>query len=176
VNVGNPIAQAQLGYIVPAARPTETAAAAQQMLLYIVSHGYEGRLGKAAISERGLAYYIDSQYRSGGNDGWLTLAIGVDVDKLEALQALLQTELKRLVTEPPTPAEVEEAKAYLVGRARSAAQSNEELASALARQWLWYGETQTVMQLQQRLSKIDRQVVLDAVPAFIRGTTIVVTQ
>ena len=176
LNIGNPIAQAQLGYIVPAAAPTETAAVAQQLLLYIVSHGYEGRLGKAAISERGLAYYIDSQYRSNGNDGWLTLAIGVDVDKLEALQALLQTELNRLVAEPPTPAEVEEAKAYLVGRARSAAQSNEELASTLATQWLWYGNTQTLQQLELRLDAISRQDVLDAIPAFVNGSTIIVRQ
>ena len=174
--LGVPIAQAQLGYIVPATAPTEVTADAQRLLLYILSHGYEGRLGEVAISENGLAYWIGSEYRSDGSDGWLTLAIGVDHDKLDALQSLLQSELNRLLVEPPTREEVEEAKTHFVGRARSAAQSNAELAAMLAEQWLWYGETQTVKQLERRLAPISRQDVLDLIPAFIKGTTIVITQ
>jgi predicted Zn-dependent peptidase len=176
VNLGVPIAQPQLGYIVPAAAPAEIAADVQQLLLYILSHGYEGRLGKVAISERGLAYWIDSEYRSDGNDGWLTLATGVDHDKLDALRSLLRSELQRLLDEPPTLAEVEEAKTWFIGRARSAAQSNSELAAMLAQQWLWYGETQTAKQLEDRLGRISRQDVLDVIPAFIKGTTIVITE
>jgi predicted Zn-dependent peptidase len=176
VNLGISVAQAQLGYIVPAAEPLDVAADAQQLLLYIVSHGYEGRLGKAAISERGLAYYIDSQYRSGGSDAWLTLSIGVDSGKIKALQELLDGELKRLIDEPPTPLEVEEAKSHFAGRARSAAQSNEELATALARHWLWYENTQTIESLERRLGRVSHQDVLDAIPAFINGTTIIVRE
>lgn len=176
VNLGVPIAQAQLGYIVPAATPTDVAADAQQLLLYILNHGYEGRLGKAAISDRGLAYWIGSEYRSNGSNGWLTLATGVDHEKLDALQSLLRSELNRLLDEPPTLDEVEEAKAHFVGRARSAAQSNAELVTTLAEQWLWYGEPQTVQQLERRLSPISRQDVLDVIPAFIKGTTIVVKE
>jgi zinc protease len=176
VRLGVPIAQPQLGYIVPAAAPAEIAADAQQLLLYILSHGYEGRLGKVAISERGLAYWIDSEYRSDGNGGWLTLATGVDHDKLDALRSLLHSELQRLLEEPPTLAEVEEAKTWFIGRARSAAQSNSELAAKLAQQWLWYGELQTAKRLEGRLGRISRQDVLDVIPAFIKGTTIVITQ
>lgn len=176
VKLGVPIAQAQLGYIVPAAAPIDVAADAQQLLLYILSHGYEGRLGKAAISDRGLAYWIGSEYRSNGSNGWLTLATGVDHDKLDALQSLLRSELNRLLDEPPTREEVDEAKTHFVGRARSAAQSNTELAAMLAEQWLWYGEPQTVKQLEHRLGRISRQDVLNVIPAFIKGTTIVITQ
>jgi predicted Zn-dependent peptidase len=175
VNLGIAIAQAQLGYIVPAAAPDTSTADAQRLLLYIVSHGYEGRLGRAAISDRGLAYYIDSSYRSDGSKAWMTLAIGVDTDKLDALKVLLESELKRLLDEPPTLAEFEEAKSYLLGRALSAAQSNEELATTLAEQWLWYEDTVTPKALDRRLAMISYQELLDAVPAFIGGTTIVVT-
>ena len=176
VRLGVPIAQAQLGYIVPAAAPRDSVAAAQQLLLYILSHDYEGRLGKAAISDRGLAYYIDSRYRSQGEAGWITLAIGVDPEKIGALHALLQSELQRLLDEPPTIAEVEEAKAHFIGRARSASQSNAELAASLSRQWLWYGDVQTVKQLERRLAPISRQDVLDVIPDFIKGSSIVVKQ
>lgn len=176
VRIGHPIAQAQLGYIAPAAAPAERSADAQQLLLYILSHEYEGRLGKAAITERGLAYYIGSEYRVDDGTGWLLLAIGVDSDKLDALRLLLQSELRRLLDAPPSAAEIAEAKEHFIGRARSAAQSNAELAARHARHWFWYGETQTVEELRRRLDAVSRQDVLDEIPAFVRGTTIVVTQ
>ncbi len=176
VNLGIPIAQAQLGYIVPADAPRNKAADVQRLLLYILSHGYDGRLGKIAISERGLAYWVDSRYRSNGNAAFITLGIGVDADKLDALKILLESELQRLQVEPPTIAEFEEAKAHFVGRAYSAAQSNEELANALAEQWLWYGETVTPQALEQRLATISHQELLDAVAAFIGGSSIVIGQ
>jgi len=175
VNLGLPIAQAQLGYIVPAAAPDEKEADTQRLLLYILSHGYDGRLGKIAISDRGLAYYIDSRYQSDGNNAWMTLGIGVDVDKLDDLKALLLSELKRLQDEPPTMVEFEEAKAFRFGRAHSAAQSNEELATMLAEQWLWYEDTITPDVLAARLAAITYEDMLDAIPTFTSGTTIVVT-
>ena len=176
VNLGIPIAQAQLGYIVPAAAPNSKEADAQRLLLYILSHGYDGRLGRIAISDRGLAYYIDSRYRSDGQNAFMTLGIGVDVDKLDALKALLESELKRLSDEPPTTSEFEEAKTYLLGRALSAAQSNEELATMLAEQWLWYQETVTREALATRLATITYEDLLAAVPTLTGGTAIVITR
>lgn len=176
LKIGHPIAQAQLGYIVPAPSPADPRADAWRLLLYILSHGYEGRLGKQAISERGLAYYIDSRYRSDGSDSWITLAAGVDPHKLEPLEALLREELQRLQADPPTAAEVEEAKRHLVGRKVSAAQSNAELADALAAEWIWYGKLQSVEALEARLERIERQDVLEAVAGFTGGTVIAVAE
>ena len=174
VNLQRPVAQAQLGYMVPAPGPREETSLAYRILLYILSHDYEGRLGKEAISNRGLAYYIDSRYRSDGENGWVTLAVGVDPDKLEALKELMKAELGRLRDEPPAPGEIEEAKRHLVGRARSAAQSNRELAAALAETWLWYGDTLTPDALARKLAAITRQEVIEVVPAFIDGSLVVV--
>ncbi len=172
LNIGHPVVQAQLGYIVPAPAPNDPRATAWRLLLYILSHDYEGRLGKEAISRRGLAYYIDSRYRSDGGDGWVTLAVGVDPQKLEALEALLREELRRLEDDPPTAAEVEEAKAHLAGRKLSAAQSNAELARALATEWLWHGQLTSPGEFEARLERVERQDVLDAINDFINGTVI----
>jgi len=176
VSVGVPVAQSHLGYVVPAAGPNTSMADAQRLLLYILSHGYEGRLGKEAIAERGLAYYIDSRYRSDGHDGWITLSIGVDTHKATELHQLLRSELERLVTEPPGTTEVEEAKAHFVGRAQSSAQSNAELTATLARQWLWHGALTDADELRNRLASISQEDVLHAIPAFVEGTTILVTE
>jgi predicted Zn-dependent peptidase len=174
VQLDRPVAQAQVAYIVPAPAPANEQSSAYRILLYILSHDYEGRLGKEAISNRGLAYYIDSRYRSGGADGWITLSVGVDPGKVDALKALLEAELRRLKEEPPTAGEIEEAKRHLVGRARSGAQSNEELAAALAEEWLWYGEILTPEALERKLELVDRQDVLGIMTDFIDGATIVV--
>jgi hypothetical protein len=176
VNLGTPVAQAQLGYIVSAPGPGNRASDATRLLQYILAHGYEGRLGKEVISRRGLAYYIDSRYRSDGTNGWVTLGIGVDPQKVDSLKALLSSELRRLQDEPPSPAEVDEARNYFLGRARSAAQSNEELADELARQWLWYGDTLAAESLRRRLADVSYRDVLNAVPVFINGRTIVITE
>jgi zinc protease len=176
VLLGRPIAQAQLGYMVRAPRPGDERSLAYRILLYVLSHEYEGRLGREAISNRGLAYYIDSRYRSDGGNGWVTLAVGVDPDKLQELKSLLAAELERLRDEPPTIEEIEEAKRHFYGRARSAAQSNQELAQRVAEHWLWHRDALTPKALDRMLGGVGRKDVLDAVPAFIDGVTIVVGQ
>jgi predicted Zn-dependent peptidase len=165
-------AQEALGYVVPAPGAREADAAAWQMAVYLLSHGYEGRLGKEAISRRGLVYYIDSAYGSDGWNGWVTLATGVDPDKLPDMRRLLWSELQRLVDEPPTQAELDEARAHLLGRQVSAAQSNEELAERHAREWLWYGELTDYDTMQARLERVTLDDLHRILPAFTSGTVI----
>jgi len=170
----SPVAQERLGYVARAPGPREPQAAAWWMALYLLSHGYEGRLGKEAISRRGLVYYIDSAYRSNGLGGWVTLSIGVDPAKLPAMRGLLRSELKRLLREPPSQAEVDEARRHLLGRFLSAAQSNDELADRLAREWLWYGRLPDYDALAARLDAVTRQDLLEILPAFTAGTLVAV--
>ena len=169
-----PVAQERLGYLVRAPGPAEPGAAAWWMALYVLSHGYEGRLGKEAISRRGLVYYIDSAYRSNGADGWVTLDIGVDPAKLPAMRVLLRSELQRLREEPPSQAEVDEARRHLLGRFVSASQSNAELADRLSREWLWYGKLMDYESLSARLGGVTREDVLAILPEFTAGAVIAV--
>ncbi|MDX1380096.1 MAG: insulinase family protein [Xanthomonadales bacterium] len=165
-------AQEALGYVVPAPGAREADAAAWQVAVYLLSHGYEGRLGKEAISRRGLVYYIDAAYGSDGWNGWVTLATGVDPDKLPDMRRLLWSELQRLLDEPPTRAELDEARQHLLGRRLSAAQSNEELAGRHARDWLWYGALPDHGQIEERLERITLDDLHRILPAFTTGTVI----
>jgi predicted Zn-dependent peptidase len=169
-----PVAQEQLGYVAPAPGPAEPAAAPWRMALYLLTHGYEGRLGREAISKRGLVYYIDSAYHSDGRRGWVTLSMGVDPDKLPAMRELLRSELARLVSEPPTQADLDEARRHLLGRQLSAAQSNGELADRLARDWLWYGELPGYEDLREQLERVTLQDLLAVLPAFTAGSIVAV--
>ena len=176
LSVGKAVAQAQLGYIAVAPSPGDPRSDAWRLLLYILSHDYEGRLGKKAISESGLAYYIGSDYRSDGTNAWVTLSTGVDANKIAPLGELLFAELERLASEPPSDKEIAEAKSNQLGRLKSSAQSNAELSAELATQWLWHGEIVTVESLHERLDSISRQDILDEITPFISGKMIVVAE
>jgi len=169
------LAQARVGYIVPAPPPGDPASDAWRALMYILSHDYGGRLGDAAISERGLVYYIDTRYRSDGERALVTLSSGVDPEKQQAMRDLLEAELARLESEPPSAGEIEEALRWRRGRAVSAAQSNAEIAEKLAIDWLWYGELLDAQALDARLSRVSRDDVLAAVDAFLTGSVVTIT-
>lgn len=170
-----PLAQARTGYIVAAPGPQDPTLDAWLAALYILSHDYEGRLGKQAISRRGLVYYIDSRYRSDGTQGWITLSAGVSPDKQADFRKLLAAELERLISEPPNAQEVADALQHRTGRALSAHQSNQELADNLARQWLWHGQLKSSAELQTRLARVSRDDILRVLPDFVAGTVVEVT-
>ena len=176
VRLGGQLAQAQLGYAVTAPGARDRQSWAWRIVQYVLSHDYEGRLGKEAISRRGLAYYIDSRYRSDGEQGAVVLAVGVDPGKLADLEALLRAEIARLESEPPTAAEIAEAKAHLVGRRQSAAQANEEIAGRLAADWLLYGRLWTADELREVLDEVQAEDVRRAASAFGRGIVVTVAE
>jgi predicted Zn-dependent peptidase len=168
------LAQAQLGYAVAAPGPAAGDYLAWRALQYILAHDYEGRLGKEAISNRGLAYYLDSQYRSNGQDSWSSITVGVDPLKLDELQALFREQLQLLQQQPPSEAEVAEARNHLAGRLLTARQSNAELSAGLAEQWLWYGRLPGQEEQLQQIGAITREQVQALVPRFTRGAFAVV--
>jgi hypothetical protein len=168
------IAQEQLGYLVRLPGPRPQTAAAWHIALYILSHGYEGRLGKEAISEQGLVYYIDSAYQTDGGNDWIVLSMGVDPANQPAMKRLLKAELARLLEEPPSQAEIDEAKAHLLGRHVSASQSNAELADSLVRQWIWKRDKTGQDDWGQQLDAVQREDILDLLPDFTRGSIIAI--
>ena len=172
VELPKPVAQAALGYIVNAPGMAARDYHAWRILLYVLSHGYEGRLGIEAIANRGLAYYVGSRYRSDGPNGWITLSVGVDPGKIDALRELLDAELERLVREPPSAAEVAEGKAFIMGRFESERQSNAELTDGHAIDWLGHGRIMDVEALRSRLNAVSVDDVRKAAAEFVNGLTI----
>jgi predicted Zn-dependent peptidase len=167
-------AQAQLGYVVAAPPPGHPDCFAWRMLLYVLSHGYEGRLGVEAISRRGLVYYIDAEYLTDGTSGRVSLAIGVDPAKLDAMRELLHETLKGLAEMPPTEAEVAEAGTHLLGRRQTAAQSNEEISARLIEEWVGWGRMLSDDEFAAAVNAVSRKDLERVIPAFLAGTTIVI--
>jgi predicted Zn-dependent peptidase len=174
VRFPGPAAQAQLGYVVAAPPPGSKDALAWQLALYVLTHGYEGRLGLEAINRRGLVYYIDGEYQSDGDAAWIRITTGADAEKLAATEAVLREELRNLRERPPGEDEIAEARRHLLGRERTAAQSNAEIAAALSRQWLWRGRLREPGELARDLAAVTVADVHRILPALTAGITIIV--
>jgi zinc protease len=174
VDLGVPAPQWQLGYVVAAPPPDDPDWLAWRALLYVLTHGYEGRLGVEAISRRGLIYYVDSAYLSDGVDGRVSWVIGVDPAKLDAMRELFDETMEGLATSRPSDAEVAEARSYLRGRRLSAAQSNAEISAALLTEWVGHGRLLSDEEFESALNAVSREHVARVIPAFLAGTTVVV--
>ena len=168
--IAKPLSQGALGYVVEAPPPGSREALSWRMLLYVLTHDYSGRLGRSAIFDKGLVYHIYSSLRTDGRRSWVAISTGVDPDKADAMEAELRSQLARLLTEPPSAAEVDAARHHLLGRDLTAAQSNEELAAKLAREFVESGGLRSHEQLRRELQTITQADLATAARAFGRGT------
>jgi len=168
--IAKPLSQGGLGYVVEGPAPGTREALAWRMILYVLTHNYSGRLGRSAITEKGLVYHIYSSLRTNGRRTWATIWTGVDPDKADAMEAELRTQIGMLGSEPPTSAEVEAARDHLLGRDLTAAQSNDELATKLMREFVETGGVRSHEQLRIMLKAITAGDFAKAAKTFTKGT------
>ena len=169
VTIAKPLAQGALGYVAAAPAPGTREGLAWRMLLYILTHDYSGRLGRSSIADKGLAYHIYSAYRTDGRQGWVTIWTGVDSDKTDAFEAELTAQLTRLASNPPTATEVEAARRHVLGRDLSGAQTNDEIAGKLIRNFVETGRIRSHAELKAMLDTITVAEVAKAATAFSKG-------
>jgi predicted Zn-dependent peptidase len=167
-----PLSQGALGYVVRTPPLATLQGLAARLLLYILTHDYSGRLGRSAITDKGLAYHIYSSLRTDGANAWATIWTGVDPAKASALEEELRAQLAGLVLNPPAAAEIEAAKRHVLGRDLSTAQSNRELALKLSRDFLESGGLRTHEALQQALADVTAADIALAAREFAAGTLI----
>ncbi|HSE43574.1 MAG TPA: insulinase family protein, partial [Acidobacteriota bacterium] len=167
-------AQSQLGYAVPAASPSDPSVYAWKMLRYIMSHDYEGRLGIELIAKQGLLYGFSSGYTSDGDKGWVYITTGVNPDKLSAVKQRFQEIMRGLVSNPPSSAEIAEAKNHLIGRRKTAYQSNQEISGFLATEWIENGKVLSQEEFEHRINSVSEQAVRNIVPSFLAGVTAII--
>ncbi|MEA2604729.1 MAG: zinc protease [Acidobacteriota bacterium] len=167
-------AQSQLGYAVPIPGPRDPDFLAWRLLLYVMAHDYEGRLGKELIAWRGLVYFIDARVQADGQAAWISMTLGVNPERLAATRERFQEVMDDLWVHPPTEAEIEEARAHLIGRRLTAPQSDEEMSAFHAREWIEQGRLLSQEEWKQRVRAVDREDVLRIIPRFLAGATAVV--
>jgi processing peptidase subunit beta len=117
-----------VGVAVPGAEAADCAAL--RLLEGVLGQGPRSRLGRA-LATRGLAAAVQARYAAYAGVGvFAALAAGPFPDA-DAVARVLQSEIERLVTCPPTPSEVRAARRRALAALYCSCESNAGLASAL---------------------------------------------
>ncbi len=126
----------------------------------LLGGGMSSRLFQRIREDAGLAYFISSSLDFLRDGGAVGIDLGVSPDKTLQVLGLLRDELLQLLTDGPTPDEVEAAKMQLKGAIVMAEESLSSRMYHIARQELQLGEqTSTERQLEQVLGVTHEQVV-----------------
>jgi zinc protease len=101
-------------------------------VLTTVLSGQGGRLFVELRDKRSMAYSVSCMSVEGVDPGYVCVYIGTSPDKREAALAAIEVELRRLLEEPVTQAELDRARAHLIGSHEIGLQRNSARASLLA--------------------------------------------
>ncbi len=93
--------------------------------------GMMGRVGEAVRQQAGLAYYAYSGISGGLGPGPWSVAAGVNPVNVDQAIDLIQSEIRRFVTDPVTAEELSDNQSSYIGRLPLALESNAGVASAL---------------------------------------------
>jgi len=101
-------------------------------VLSTVLSGMGGRLFTELRDKRSMAYTVTSMAVEGIDPGYFAVYIGTSPDKREDAEAAMTAELRKVLEEPVTPAELDRARAHLVGTHEIGLQRNAARAALLA--------------------------------------------
>ncbi|MDC0674562.1 M16 family metallopeptidase [Nannocystis radixulma] len=101
-------------------------------VLSAVLGGQTGRLFTALREVQGLVYEVSMSSVEGVDAGHVAIHASTSQDKLPKALAAIAAEVERAVREPPSPAEVARAQAWLVGQFELGQQRRSRMASLLA--------------------------------------------
>ena len=143
-------------------------------VLSTVLSGMGGRLFTELRDKRSMAYSVTSMAVEGIDPGSFAVYIGTSPDKRDAAEAGMEAELQKVLDEPVTPAELDRAKAHLVGTHEIGLQRNAARAALLALDGVYglgldnfehYDEriqsvtAEEVLRVARRIIQLDRAVV-----------------
>jgi zinc protease len=101
-------------------------------VLTTILGGQAGRLFAALREEEGLVYQVSASSSEGIDAGHVSFYAAASQDKLARARSALERERKRICDEPPTPDELERARAWILGQSDAALQRRSRVSSLLA--------------------------------------------
>nr|WP_315053371.1 pitrilysin family protein [uncultured Brevundimonas sp.] len=133
------IEQSNLVFQLPGLAATDPALPAMRLFGEILGGGMASRLFQSAREERGLAYAIDAYQEAYEDTGVLGVYAGAAADRAVALAEVAAAEVRGLVEQGPTDAELSRAKAVLKGGLWMADENPMSRAGRAAAQTLIFG-------------------------------------
>jgi zinc protease len=93
--------------------------------------GMMGRIGEIVREQYGLAYYCSSNLSGGLGPGPWDISAGIDPQNIEQTIELIRHEVRRFVSEPVDPDELQDVQTYYTGSLPLSLESNQGMAAAL---------------------------------------------
>ncbi len=105
---------------------------ALKVLNAVLGGGMSSRLFQKLREEMGVGYYVRSSYDVLSDHGILSVAVGVDVKRVEEVTKAVLAEFKRLTKELVSEDELQKTKEYLIGNMALSLESSDEIAEFYA--------------------------------------------
>lgn len=139
--------------------------------------GLTGRIPERIREREGLAYAATAATTAGAglDPGRLVLYVGTNVDTVEQAEAGVRQELARFVDEGPTEAEVDDSRAYLVGRQPFRRETARQIADLVVRAEHYGLPVDRPGWREERLQALTRDAVHAAVRRHLRPDDLRVT-
>ncbi len=147
-----PIDQVHLDLIVPGLKRTDAAMPTLTILSNILGGTMSSRLFVEVREKAGLAYYVRSQIEDTHDIGILSLAAGVDPQKLPQAVLTIGKELDKLMSDPVAAEELSRAKQNIRGKMSLRLESSYALANYIASEAITHDQ---IEQPDQWLAKLE---------------------
>lgn len=129
--------------------------------------GMYGRIGDVVREQHGLAYYAYSSLSGGIGPGPWYVNAGIDPLYLEKVIDLVRAEIRRIISEPVSPEELEDSQANFIGRLPLSMESNSGVAAALANLERYDLDRDYYLKYPDMVKGVDREQVLRVAQRFL---------
>ncbi len=123
--------------------------------------GLNSRLNLALREKHGYAYNIESMYSPYSDTGLFCIYFGTDKDNLEKSMALIQMELKKIMTQKLGILQLFKAKRQLMGQLAIASDSHENLMLSVAKSYMVYNTADKLEVIYSQIENLSSTDILD---------------
>jgi predicted Zn-dependent peptidase len=141
---------------------------ALRLLNTILGENMSSRLFQVIREDRGLAYSIYSSPSFFDDTGDLVISAGLDTDNLVKTLRLIIRELRCLVEESPSPAELRRARDYVNGQIALGQESTDNQMNWVGEQLLGYGNVMPPERIKRRLTQVSAAEIRAVAGDFFR--------
>lgn len=141
---------------------------ALRVLNTLLGDNMSSRLFQVLREDHGLAYSVHSSVSYLDDTGVLTIAAGLDTDKLPAAMTLMMREVRRFITTLPGAKELRQARDYLIGQLDLTLENTENHMMWLGDHLLGYGKVLSPAEIKKRVSQVTVAQVRQVAREFLR--------
>lgn len=139
-----------------------------RLLNTILGENMSSRLFQVIREDRGLAYSIYSMPSFFDDTGDLVVSAGCDTGKVEKALRLVMRELRRLCEVPPSRAELNRARDYVVGQIELGQESTENQMNWVGEQLLGYGKVVSPDEIKKKLCQVTASQIREVARDFFK--------